>query len=87
MYRNPEKYSLPSAAFQYRNSINSPGSPMIEAEKPASTRNPVPRTFPSATPMAANSSQEVVFHEAPAPGAIWTPSSVAMTGTIVAVAL
>jgi len=57
VYRNSERYSFPSAAFQYLNSINSPASPMIGTEKPVSTREETPRTTSSSTPMEAIWSQ------------------------------
>ena len=77
---------MPSAAFQYLNSINSPLLPMIGTEKPESTRVETPRTFPSATPMAATSSQDLVPSSSTSTGCpIWTPSSVTRAGAIEAV--
>ena len=60
---NSEKYSLPSAAFQYLNSIKSLGLPRIPKEKPRSTVKETPRTIPSTAPMAATWSQ--VFPSGP----------------------
>ena len=86
VYRNSEKYSLPSAAFQYLNSINSLGLPMIETEKPVWMREETPRTIPSSTPRAAIWSQELVPPGDLSTGCpIWTPSSVTMAGAIEAV--
>ena len=76
-------YSLPSAAFQYLNSINSPVLPMIGTEKPVSMWEETPRTIPSATPMAATSSQDLLPSDCTSTGCpIWTPSSVTKAGTI-----
>ena len=57
VYRYSEKYSLPSAALQYLNSINSSALPMIGTEKPVSMWEETPRTIPSATPTEAIWSQ------------------------------
>ena len=79
-------YSLPSAAFQYLNSINSPVLPMIGTEKPVSMREETPRTIPSATPMAATSSQDLLPSDGTSTGCpICTPSSVTKAGVIEAV--
>ena len=88
MYRNSEKYSFPSLAFQYLNSITSLlESPMIGTEKPLSTREETPRTTPSSTPMEAIWSQDVVPSGPVSTGCpIWTSLSVTMPGTIEAVA-
>jgi len=87
VYRNSEKYSFPSLAFQYLNSITSLlESPMIGTEKPLSTREETPRTTPSSTPMEAIWSQDVPSCPASTGCPIWTPLSVTMPGTIVAVA-
>ena len=83
MYRNSAKYSLSLAAFQYLNSINSPVSPKIGTEKPTWTVVDTPRTIPSATPMAATSSQDLLPSDCTSTGCpIWTPSSVTKAGTI-----